>query len=1128
MKLPQRTLLLASVLIAPFATGQSGGDGPLDEAGEIVHLSPFVVSAQADRGYQALNTLAGTRLNTPLKDLGASISIYTPDFMSDIGAVDAATLLSYATNMEVAGASGNFSGATNDINSTMALNGGQRENPQGSGTRTRGLSAPNFTRNYFTTNIAFDAYNTGPVTVARGPNAILFGVGSPAGVIETSLISADLARTRTRAAARYGNNDSLRFSLDHNQVLVPQKLAFRLAALDDREEYNQRPAFEHKRRLFGTLTIAPYRSTEIKASFETGHTDASRPIGILPFNSISDAWYAAGRTGFDWGYYDDPARNPNARTQAASGSFYPQVLGVNLIADQIMLVYNNPTGSPTRAFRSTIPNTSGSAANAIRNALYHPLVNRDLAGDSIQFLSTRNIFELPAAYWTADRIPAGQQPGYAPAGIRYQGFTDYSVFNFGDQMIDETGRQGDSFHTMNVTLRQTAWDERVGVELAYDSQRYDRFSNNRFFQGSPTSHIRIDATATLPTGEANPNYGRPYVSNWESTRGEWLHDREAIRATVFLKYDFTQEASALRWLGRHTLTGLVQREAHDSIYNNTRFSSDGDVAKIINGNISVTNRRTISLVYLGPSLIGNDNPLSLSPIRVDPLSAGPVGLDATYFARAAGTTDAGNFASAPLSLTPTFVSGSMTREIIDSKAISLHSYWLADHLITLAGFREDRDYFANQSTTFVADPTDANAPGKSKYGFADMPFASRPNLKDHGTVGSFGVIARWPQRWLKLPQGSDLSVFYNQSENFTPAGSRVDGYGNSLPSPQGETREVGVQVWALDDKISVRLNKFETKVVGQSFLPGVFNVALNSTIMNIADAWAVEGNNNPHLVELRNSQIERLFSALPANYRALYNWKVEGAIPTLSISRDYSLLGATDTTDYTSKGYELDVVFNPSRGLRLMANVARQETVLSNMAPFLKEHIARMTPIWDELADVPRGGYPLGWQIGDPLPANVERLGRYVDTNVMVPWATVLAGEGVVSAEQRKWRANVVASYSFGQNGPALLKGFSVGAGVRWQDKVAIGYPTTRAPDGSVVIAIDNPYYAPAQTNVDGWIGYERRVFKNRVHWKVQLNARNLIGETSPIAISAQPWGEVASARIAPERRWYLTNTFSF
>ena len=75
---------------------------------EAVVLSPFTVNSEKDTGYQATNTLAGTRLNTPIKDLGASISVYNKNFLDDIGATSANDLLIYATGMEAAGPGGNF------------------------------------------------------------------------------------------------------------------------------------------------------------------------------------------------------------------------------------------------------------------------------------------------------------------------------------------------------------------------------------------------------------------------------------------------------------------------------------------------------------------------------------------------------------------------------------------------------------------------------------------------------------------------------------------------------------------------------------------------------------------------------------------------------------------------------------------------------------------------------------------------------------------------------------------------------------------------------------------------------------------------------------------------------------
>ena len=39
---------------------------------------------------------------------------------------------------------------------------------------------------------------------------------------------------------------------------------------------------------------------------------------------------------------------------------------------------------------------------------------------------------------------------------------------------------------------------------------------------------------------------------------------------------------------------------------------------------------------------------------------------------------------------------------------------------------------------------------------------------------------------------------------------------------------------------------------------------------------------------------------------------------------------------------------------------------------------------------------------------------------------------------------------------------------------------------------------------------------------------RNVVGDQGLIPVTAQPDGTTASARLPPERRWYLTNTFSF
>src|SRR5215510_13388077 len=66
-----------------------------------VELSPFEVKADGDVGYQAANTTSGSRLNSRLKDTPASVSAFTPEFLSDIAATNLEEMLAHATNVEI-------------------------------------------------------------------------------------------------------------------------------------------------------------------------------------------------------------------------------------------------------------------------------------------------------------------------------------------------------------------------------------------------------------------------------------------------------------------------------------------------------------------------------------------------------------------------------------------------------------------------------------------------------------------------------------------------------------------------------------------------------------------------------------------------------------------------------------------------------------------------------------------------------------------------------------------------------------------------------------------------------------------------------------------------------------------
>lgn len=147
MKTPSR-IAFAFLLVAGAgrlgAQSVAPASNPTTAAADekAVVLSPFEVSAVKDQGYQAAETLAGTRIRTDLKDVGSAITVVTKQFMKDFGATDNLTLLQFTPYAEVAGTRGTYAGLGNgtsvDETSNLGAPGGAQ--------CVRGLTSADVTR----------------------------------------------------------------------------------------------------------------------------------------------------------------------------------------------------------------------------------------------------------------------------------------------------------------------------------------------------------------------------------------------------------------------------------------------------------------------------------------------------------------------------------------------------------------------------------------------------------------------------------------------------------------------------------------------------------------------------------------------------------------------------------------------------------------------------------------------------------------------------------------------------------------------------------------------------------------------------------------------------------------------
>jgi outer membrane receptor protein involved in Fe transport len=278
---PLRLFLLLSPCSILFGA-EAPSSAPTSAASpkdDPIVLTPFAVSTGKDVGYLANDTLAGSRLRTNLADVPNAISVFTPELIADLNAFGEADLMRYSASA-VPERTDQTSGAQG-----IAIETG------GFQFRVRGQQASR-ARNYFGTAIIPDTFNAERFEEARGPNAILFGLGGAGGILNTSTKTARPGRTFTTLALTADNNDLLRFHVDHNHRLTP-RLAIRLNGLTSRAGGWQEHMESRHERLAFAATWRPLDKLTLRLDTEWGHGRNTLSRFYAPFDNVS-LWRLSG------------------------------------------------------------------------------------------------------------------------------------------------------------------------------------------------------------------------------------------------------------------------------------------------------------------------------------------------------------------------------------------------------------------------------------------------------------------------------------------------------------------------------------------------------------------------------------------------------------------------------------------------------------------------------------------------------------------------------------------------------------------------------------------------------------------------------------------------------------------
>lgn len=474
---------------APTSTPVSGE--------QTLVLDPFTVTSDSDVGYQAGNTLAGSRLNTKLSETPASITVFTEEFLKDLGATGLEQVLEYGVNSNI------DYGALTTAPSFFFMDGGLLNDAR---VNNRGLVGSR-TVDFVPTILPIDAYNSGRFDVSSGPNSVLFGLGATGGVVNSSTRAPDFKRKIGRTSIAAGSWNTYRAQVDFNIPIVRDRVALRLMGVHDESDTWREYGGRQTNRWTASLAVKPFKTTTFTALREEGnlHLIQSRPYNLV--DNVSFWWSQGHRTVDNTSF--------GTSTSAVQNAYGIRGVGTRNI-------YVSGEGR-------TIFTRSGSANRVVYRSTsrYETGMNSGLPVERQESGTYQTL--LPATP-QADGLP------YSPYDINYGGPESTRRNEIGRTFLrlqQQLGKHG---------FLEVSFNRENGSGFAYNLSGGELLGDPNLYLPNP------DGTATRVN---NPNAGRLYLErsgyhNMERQR------YDVLRASASWEFDFGR-------LGQHRVAASAER-----------------------------------------------------------------------------------------------------------------------------------------------------------------------------------------------------------------------------------------------------------------------------------------------------------------------------------------------------------------------------------------------------------------------------------------------------------------------------------------------------------------------------------------------------------------------------------------
>ena len=230
------------------------------------------------------------------------------------------------------------------------------------------------------------------------------------------------------------------------------------------------------------------------------------------------------------------------------------------------------------------------------------------------------------------------------------------------------------------------------------------------------------------------------------------------------------------------------------------------------------------------------------------------------------------------------------------------------------------------------------------------------------------------------------------------------------------------------------------------------------------------------------------------------------------------------TVDSRATGYEFELIANPTKNWRLFMNYSSLDLARTNLGAEGRAYLAKYRDYWlqgtnGRIRTDGSGSLAPVANNGDAVIETVaEEIGA-VDAEIQNFY---VIADGEAPRGQNRRRINLRTNYSFDQ---PLLKGFSLGGGLRYRSPEVIAYEA-RATGSAITKRV---IYGVSEFLVDFNVGYRgrARLGQRDVRWSAQLNVNNLLNETDIVPMRSVE-GRIIDFRFQPPRDVFLTLRFEY